>query len=291
MKQEDKKIKRLIRRSYLVSTISIVMVLFLLGTATYIMNGLLQATNTIRENVAVNIMLNNNSEQVYDSLKTVLKASDEVKKVRLISKAQAAEDFKEYVGEDFEAFLGSNPLPDSFEVMLNAENSTPATVDSLAKYWQSWPEVMEVVYPKSTIQTVEDNLKRFNIVLVMMAISLFTITLILLRNTIRMTINARIRLIDTMRLVGATRWFIMRPFLAKSIGNGLLAGVIASLMLAGMVIATGKGMPELAFVVDDTALLIVCGGMIVLGILLSLIFTAAAVNRAIRMRGGEVYIY
>ena len=291
MKQEDKKIKRLIRRSYLISTISIAMVLFLLGTATYIMNGLLQATNTIRENVAMNIMLNNNSEQVYDSLKTVLKASDEVKKVRLISKAQAAEDFKEYVGEDFEAFLGSNPLPDSFEIMLNADSSTPATIDSLAQCWQAWPEVMEVVYPKSTIQTVEENLKRFNVVLAMMAISLLVITLILLRNTIRMTINARRRLIDTMRLVGATRWFIMRPFLAKSIGNGLLAGVIASLMLAGMVIATGKGMPELAFVVDDSALLMVCGGMVVLGILLSLVFTAAAVNRAIRMRGGEVYIY
>ncbi|MBE6208652.1 MAG: FtsX-like permease family protein [Rikenellaceae bacterium] len=291
MKQEDKKIKRLIRRSYLISTISIAMVLFLLGTATYIMNGLLQATNTIRENVAMNIMLNNNSEQVYDSLKTVLKASDEVKKVRLISKAQAAEDFKEYVGEDFEAFLGSNPLPDSFEIMLNADCSTPAIVDSLAQCWQAWPEVMEVVYPKSTIQTVEENLKRFNVVLAMMAISLLVITLILLRNTIRMTINARRRLIDTMRLVGATRWFIMRPFLAKSIGNGLLAGVIASLMLAGMVIATGKGLPELAFVVDDSALLMVCGGMVVLGILLSLVFTAAAVNRAIRMRGGEVYIY
>ncbi|MBR2452257.1 MAG: permease-like cell division protein FtsX [Rikenellaceae bacterium] len=291
MKQEDKKIKRLIRRSYLISTISIAMVLFLLGTATYIMNGLLQATNTIRENVAMNIMLNNNSEQVYDSLKTVLKASDEIKKVRLISKAQAAEDFKEYVGEDFEAFLGSNPLPDSFEIMLNADCSTPAIVDSLAQCWQAWPEVMEVVYPKSTIQTVEENLKRFNVVLAMMAISLLVITLILLRNTIRMTINARRRLIDTMRLVGATRWFIMRPFLAKSIGNGLLAGVIASLMLAGMVIATGKGMPELAFVVDDSALLMVCGGMVVLGILLSLVFTAAAVNRAIRMRGGEVYIY
>ncbi len=291
MKQEDKKIKRLIRRSYLISTISIAMVLFLLGTATYIMNGLLQATNTIRENVAMNIMLNNNSEQVYDSLKTVLKASNEVKKVRLISKAQAAEDFKEYVGEDFEAFLGSNPLPDSFEIMLNADCSTPAIVDSLAQCWQAWPEVMEVVYPKSTIQTVEENLKRFNVVLAMMAISLLVITLILLRNTIRMTINARRRLIDTMRLVGATRWFIMRPFLAKSIGNGLLAGVIASLMLAGMVIATGKGMPELAFVVDDSALLMVCGGMVVLGILLSLVFTAAAVNRAIRMRGGEVYIY
>ena len=95
----------------------------------------------------------------------------------------------------------------------------------------------------------------------------------------------------SLRLVGATRWFIMRPFLAKSIGNGLLAGVIASLMLAGMVIATGKGLPELAFVVDDSALLMVCGGMVVLGILLSLVFTAAAVNRAIRMRGGEVYIY
>lgn len=291
MKQEDKKVKRLIRRSYMVSTISIAMVLFLLGAATYIMSGLLNATNTIRENVGVNIMLNNGSEQVYDSLATILKGQKEIKKVRFIGKAEAAEDFKEYVGEDFEAFLGSNPLPDSFEIMLNAESSTPQCIDSLAQCWDKWPEVMEVVYPKSTIQTVEENLQRFNVVLVMMAASLLVITLILLRNTIRMTINARIRLIDTMRLVGATRWFIMRPFLAKSIGGGLLAGIISSLMLTAMVVATGKGMPELSFMVDDKTLLMVCAGMTILGIILSMIFTAAAVNRAIKLRGGQVYIY
>jgi cell division transport system permease protein len=124
----------------------------------------------------------------------------------------------------------------------------------------------------------------------MMAAALMVIALILLRNTIRMSINTRIQLINTMSLVGATRWFIMRPFLGRGIVGGLLAGAIASLLLTGMVVALGKGMPEFAFIVDNIALLTVCGGMILLGILLSLAFTAGAVRRAIHMKGGELYI-
>lgn len=291
MKQEDKRLKRRIRRSYLISTISIAMVLFMLGSAAYLVTGLLKATNSIRENMAINIMLNNATPEVYDSLSVVLKANKSIKRVRFIDKAKAAEDFKEYVGEDFEAFLGSNPLPDSFEITLHAESSTPHTVDSLAAVWESWPDVMEVVYPKSTLQIVEENVSRFYIVVVMMAAALMVIALILLRNTIRMSINTRIQLINTMSLVGATRWFIMRPFLGRGIVGGLLAGAIASLLLTSMVVALGKGMPEFAFIVDNIALLTVCGGMTLLGILLSLAFTAGAVRRAIRMKGGELYIY
>ncbi len=291
MRQEDKRLKRRVRRSYMVSSISISMVLFLLGAAAYLMGGALKATDSIRENMAINLMLNNTTPEVQDSLAGVLRQTPEVKRVKFIGKAEAAADFKEYVGEDFEEFLGSNPLPDSFEITLNADFSTPAIVDSLAEMWGDWEHTMEVVYPKNTIQVIEDNIARFNIVLLMMAAALLVIALILLHNTIRMTINTRIQLINTMKLVGATRWFIMRPFLGRSALNGLIAGALASLLLVAMVMCMGKGMPELAFIINDTALAVVCCGMMVLGIIISMIFTATAVRRATRLQGGELYIY
>ncbi|MBP3425146.1 MAG: permease-like cell division protein FtsX [Rikenellaceae bacterium] len=291
MKLTDKQLRRRVRRSYAVSTISISMVLFLLGAAAYLMGSALRATDSIRENMAINLMLNSTTPEEQDSLGVLLRQTPEVKRVKFIDKAKAAEDFKEYVGEDFEEFLGSNPLPDSFEITLKAESSSSETADSLAEVWGAWEQTMEVVYPKSTMQLIEENLTRFNVVLVMMAAALLIIALILLRNTIRMTINTRIQLIETMKLVGATRWFIMRPFLGRSAVNGLYAGVLASLLLCAMVAAMSRGVPEMSFLVDDIALAAVCGGMIVMGVVISEIFTAAAVRRATRLQGGELYIY
>ena len=290
MKLTEKQLKRKIRRSYAVSTISISMVLFLLGAAAYLMGSVMRATDSIRENMAINLMLNSTTPEVQDSLAGLLRETVEVKRVKFIDKAKAAEDFKQYVGEDFEEFLGSNPLPDSFEITLKAESSTTTVVDSLAKVWGEWEHTMEVVYPKSTIELIEDNLNRFNVVLVMMATALLIIALILLRNTIRMTINTRKQLIETMKLVGATRWFIMRPFLGKSAVNGLYAGVLASVLLVAMVIAMGRGIPEMSFLVDDTALAVVCLGTMGAGVIISVIFTAAAVRRVTRLQGGELYI-
>ena len=290
MKLTDKQLKRRIRRSYAVSTVSISMVLFLLGAAAYLMGSVMRATDSIRENMAINLMLNSTTSEEQDSLAGLLRETVEVKRVKFIDKTKAAEDFKQYVGEDFEEFLGSNPLPDSFEITLKAESSATAVVDSLAKVWSAWEHTMEVVYPKSTIELIEDNLNRFNVVLVMMATALLIIALILLRNTIRMTINTRKQLIETMKLVGATRWFIMRPFLGKSAINGLYAGVLASVLLVAMVIAMGRGIPEMSFLVDDTALAIVCTGTMCAGVVISVLFTAAAVRRVTRLQGGELYI-
>ena len=291
MKLTDKQLKRRVRRSYAVSTVSISMVLFLLGAAAYLMGSAMRATDSIRENLAINLMLNATTTEVQDSLAGVLRQTAEVKRVKFINKAKAAEDFKEYIGEDFEEFLGSNPLPDSFEITLKAESTSQEVVDSLAKVWGAWSETLEVVYPKSTMQMVEENLARFNVVLVMMALALLVIALILLRNTIRMTINTRVQLIETMKLVGATRWFIMRPFLGRSTINGLYAGLLASALLSGMVAAMERGIPEMSFIVDDITLAVVCAGVTVAGIIISLIFTAAAVSRATRLQGGELYIY
>ncbi len=290
MKQEDKKLKRRIRRSYFESTISIAMVLFLLGIAAYGFCKIYQDTNKWRESLEINIMLNNAPQEAYDSLSTILRNTTEIKEAQFIDKNSAAEEYKKDFGEDFEAFLGSNPLPNSFRIKLKAESSQPSKADSLAKIWTEWDEVMEIVYPQSTLQTVNNNISLISILLLMISSSLLVIIIILLRNTIRMTINTRLQLIDTMRLVGATRWFIMRPFLGRSIINGLLAGLLASLMLVGMTAAIKYLKAELVFLLDDTVLMLVCAGITIFGIILALIFTATAVNRAIRLRGGELYL-
>lgn len=292
MKQhEERKLQRRVRKSYLISTISIAMVLFLLGATAYLILNALNASNRLKENIALNVMLNSTTQTAKDSLLNTLKATQGVREVTFVNKEQAAKEFQAYIGENFEEFLASNPLPDSFRVTLDAKHSNPQTVDSLAAAWQQKSGVMEVVYPKNVLQQISDNIGKFNIVLLMLGAAMLVIALVLLNNTIRMTIISRNVLINTMRLVGATRGFIMRPFIASAVSHGIYAGLLSSLLLVAMVAGIKEGVPEITLYGGNFTVLWVCAGMIGAGILISLIFTVIAVNKSIRLQGGKVYLY
>ena len=121
--------------------------------------------------------------------------------------------------------------------------------------------------------------------------ALLIISLILLNNTIRVTIFSKRYLIHTMKLVGATRWFITKPFLGGSILQGIYAGLISWAMLAVMIAGLHEGLPEVKFVSDQLQLLFIFGAMMVGGILISLVFTAFAVRKFLRMRTDKLYLY
>ena len=122
--------------------------------------------------------------------------------------------------------------------------------------------------------------------------TLLIIALILLNNTIRVTIFSKRYIINTMKLVGATKWFIMRPFLSRSILQGIYAGLIAWAML--MVIALPgctKGCPRSNSVSDDNYLALIFAGTMAGGVLISLLFTAFAVRKFLRMSSSKIHIY
>jgi cell division transport system permease protein len=133
------------------------------------------------------------------------------------------------------------------------------------------------------VEGIGGNLSKINLVMVLFGSALLVVSLILLNNTIRMTIIARRRIINTMKLVGAGGGFIMRPFLASAVVHGLLAGLVASAMFALLVVGLREGVPDLAMIRSETLLGAIVGGMIVLGIALSLLFTLMAVWKAVRL--------
>ena len=121
--------------------------------------------------------------------------------------------------------------------------------------------------------------------------TLLIIALILLNNTIRVTIFSKRYIINTMKLVGATKWFIMRPFLSRSILQGIYAGLIAWAMLIVMMMGLHEGLPEIKFVSDDNYLALIFAGTMAGGVLISLLFTAFAVRKFLRMRSSKIHIY
>ncbi len=292
MARSDKRLKRKVRNSYIISTISIAMVLFLLGSVGYLILNALRTTDMMRENVTVYVMLKNDiGEAQRDTVGVMLRANPAVKDVKYVSKTEAAADFKEYIGSDFEEFLSFNPLPDSYEVRLNADSSGRDDVQALEAEVSAWEGVGEVVYQKNVVEQIGSNITMFNIILLLFGGTLLIISLILLNNTLRLTIYSKRYLINTMKMVGASKWFIMKPFVGRSLLGGFYAWLIGGAMFLGMVAGLGEGLPEVTFLADNRPVLIILGLMLILGLLISVLFTIFAVNKFVNMHTSKIYLY
>lgn len=290
--ENTKSLRRKVRNSYIISTISIALVLFLLGSVGYLIFNAVRATDLMKENVAIHLMIKQGtSDERIAEIGRELGAHEAVKEVTFVPKAVAAENFKEQIGSDFVEFLAFNPLPDAYEVKLHAQYSDKDYVRKFEKEAASWNGIEEVVYQRAVVEQIGSNINKFNLVLLLFGGALLVIALILLNNTIRLTIYSKRYLINTMKLVGASKWFIMKPFLLRSILHGVYAWLIAAAMFLALVAELGEGLPEVTFLAESRPVYYVLCGMLLLGILISALFTLFAVNKFVRMNTTKINLY
>jgi len=289
--ENTKSLRRKVRNSYIISTISIALVLFLLGSVGYLIFNAVRATDLMKENVAIHLMIKQGtSDERIAEIGRELGAHEAVKEVTFVPKAVAAENFKEQIGSDFVEFLAFNPLPDAYEVKLHAQYSDKDYVRKFEKEAASWNGIEEVVYQRAVVEQIGSNINKFNLVLLLFGGALLVIALILLNNTIRLTIYSKRYLINTMKLVGASKWF-MKPFLLRSILHGVYAWLIAAAMFLALVAGLGEGLPEVTFLAESRPVYYVLCGMLLLGILISALFTLFAVNKFVRMNTTKINLY
>ena len=290
--ENTKSLRRKVRNSYIISTISIALVLFLLGSVGYLIFNAVRATDLMKENVAIHLMIKQGtSDERIAEIGRELGAHEAVKEVTFVPKAVAAENFKEQIGSDFVEFLAFNPLPDAYEVKLHAQYSDKDYVRKFEKEAASWNGIEEVVYQRAVVEQIGSNINKFSLVLLRYGGALLVIALILLNNTIRLTIYSKRYLINTMKLVGASKWFIMKPFLLRSILHGVYAWLIAAAMFLALVAGLGEGLPEVTFLAESRPVYYVLCGMLLLGILISALFTLFAVNKFVRMNTTKINLY
>ena len=290
--ENTKSLRRKVRNTYIISTISIALVLFLLGSVGYLIFNAVRATDLMKENVAIHLMIKQGtSDERIAEIGRELGAHEAVKEVTFVPKAVAAENFKEQIGSDFVEFLAFNPLPDAYEVKLHAQYSDKDYVRKFEKEAASWNGIEEVVYQRAVVEQIGSNINKFNLVLLLFGGALLVIALILLNNTIRLTIYSKRYLINTMKLVGASKWFIMKPFLLRSILHGVYAWLIAAAMFLALVAGLGEGLPEVTFLAESRPVYYVLCGMLLLGILISALFTLFAVNKFVRMNTTKINLY
>lgn len=288
----NKSLRRKVRGSYAISTVSIALVLFLVASVGYIIWNLSKATDTIKERMTLYVMMEPTAaDAVVEEVGYKLRQTEGVREVKFISKSDAAADFKSFAGSSYEQLLDYNPLPASFEVRLAASESPKGLVAHIESLATEWVGVDEVIYQQGLVESMDTNLGRFKLLLVLFGGVLLLISLILLKNTIRMSVFSRRELIATMKLVGATKGFIKRPFIRDSFWMGLAAAMLASLMFWAMLVALSEGVPYLVLISGGRVMAILFGGIALGGVLVSMLFTSITLNKFIRMNSAKIHIY
>ena len=292
--KDDKRLKRKVRNSYIVSNISIALVLFLLGSVGYLMTAAMQVARTLQESVTVTVELRNGADEGQkESLRKRFEANELVSHVEYSSKDDKLNDtdFRQMFEQEFEAILEENPLLDSFELTLSADSADPDKLETFIAQIAELDGVDRVSYPAQTVERLHATIAKIRLVLLLFGGALLVISLILLNNTIRLAIFSKRYLINTMKLVGATKWFIMRPFLGSSTTQGILSGIIASALFLTAVYGLNEAVPELMSLAETMKIGIIVGGMVLGGILISLCFTFFAVNKFVNMKSNKIYLY
>lgn len=210
-----------------------------------------------------------------------------VDSVQYVSQEEAAAIFKEAFGEGADLYDDAEFLPASYRVRLGGGYAQPDSLAALALAVDGWTAVDEVAYDRASVEAVERNVRVFSSVGLAVALLVVIAALLLVGNTVRLSIYARRMLIRTMKLVGATNGFIRRPFLVEGVVQGALAGILAGVVLWGLYdlflrfIRSADGGASAVGWPGGSPLLSV-GAMIVLGVLLGLVASGVAVRQYIR---------
>lgn len=288
---ENKKISAVsFFNSRFTSVISIALVLYLLGLI-FLMSLLGNKLSVyVKENLSFSIMLKENQNEA--EIKRIQKNLDDlpfIKSTEYISKEQAARELEDELGENPETFLGFNPLQASIEVRLYSEYANPDSLKTIERKIKSYTSVSDLLYRKDMMEVVNDNIQRIGVILVTLALMLMIISFVLISNTIRLLIYSKRFLIHTMQLVGATPGFIRRPFINYNIISGILAAILAILMLMASLYYMQSELNGFVQILDPVLLMLVFLAVVALGIALSMTATYFAVNKYLRMDADKMY--
>lgn len=287
---KDSIAKYKIFNSKLTTIVSISMVLFLIGIVVLGLKIGDTLSAYVRENYTISIEIKDDAaDKEISTLDEILRGQSYSKKVVFISKEQAIKDLSQEMGEDPVAFLGYNPLSSSFVVNLKSEYTDNDKIESVVKSIKEYRIVENVDYQKQFISEVNHNIQKVSLLFLIVAAVLFFISFVLINNTLRLLIYSDRFLINTMKLVGATRSFIRRPYLKK----GVVIGLIAALLAIGYFALFGYLMrDQLRLFVDYSdysTYYVVAGAIIVSGIVISWLSTYFAVNKFLSREEKELY--
>jgi len=282
--------KRRLISSYFSVVLSISLVLFLLGLLGLFLINSSQLSRYFKEQIPVSIYLKDSAKEVeIDQLRQSLEMADYTKSATYISKEEAAEQHIETIGEDYLEFLGYNPLQNSIDVELLAEFVSSAQLKDIANEISAKDFVAEVEYDELLVELFDKNIKVITMYILVFSALFLVIAVLLINSSIRLSVYAKRFTIKTMQMVGATKRFIRRPFLWKSIRLGLLGAIIAMIGVAFALYLLDNAWPQLELMSDKVLLGGLFAFIVLMAVFITWVSTFFATQRFLNLRTDELY--
>ena len=260
-------------------------VLFFLSIAlfTYLKSSSIE--NYFKENVTVNIYLNNSSrDNDIKQINKFLNLNENVKSIEFISKEDAAELFTNEIGEEFVGFLGYNPLLDLISVKLFGDKIDIYNIEEFIESLDNFEFIEEVEYDKPLVESLVNNFERIGVLIIIISVLFFITSFILINNSIKISIYSKRDTIKTMQLVGATKSFIRRPFIASYVRIGFYSSIVSLILLFTSLFQASFELDEIDFFSNTKDIIILVSFIILFGIFTSYISSYFMTQKYLKLK-------
>jgi cell division transport system permease protein len=273
------------------TVIGITLVLVLVGTLLIVALLGSSVTGHYRGQVVVQVMMADDVEESeIQHLKKQIEGEPFAAQVSYLSKEEAAGMMEEELGEEFVDFLGYNPLPASLDIHVKPEFSNEENIASVVAELEKNPAVNEVVFQHDLLRQMNANLSKWSLGISLVGVVLLIIAIVLIVNTIQLAIFSQRFIIKSMQLVGATHWFIQKPFMKRGLWFGFLASLLALMIIFILLYVFRGELQDVILILQEKQRLpVLMGGVMVIGLFLSGVATLYAVNRFIRTESSKLY--
>ncbi|WCO01405.1 cell division protein FtsX [Psychroserpens ponticola] len=286
----DRYQKRKLITSYFSVVVSIALVLFLLGCLGLLVLNAKKVADHFREQVVVTIYLNDSAKQVeVDQLENTLAMAEYSKSTEYVSKEQAAELMKAETGEDFMDFVGYNPLQNSIDVYLKADYVTNETLDGITEELANKKFIEDITYDNDLVELMNNNVKKITFWVLLLSAIFTLIAVLLINSSIRLAVYSKRFIIKTMQMVGATKTFIRRPFVFKSVQLGVIGAIVALIGMGIVLYYLDLMFPELELIQNPILVGSLFVGIFLLGVLITWISTFIATQRFLNLKTDQLY--
>ena len=276
--------------NYLLVVISISSVLFFLSSFTFFVLNSNKIIDDFKEKIPVVVFLNDEASDVEISqFEKKLSIDSNIKNFVYTSKDDAAVKFSSDIGENFVDFLGYNPLLNSFDIYFYSERVESLFINEIVKSFESEDFINEVSYDAPLIFLINDNFKKAQNWVLYIAIFFILISIILINNTIRLSIYSQRMTIKTMQLVGATKFFIKKPFILTQLKLGLISAIISSLLFVSVVYYLNSNYFEIDLLLIKNSFLISIAIAFILSFLISIISTNFITSKFLNSKIDKLY--
>lgn len=282
--------KRRLISSYFSVVLSMFLVLFLLGILGFFIINSKKLSDDFKEEIVMTVFFKSEAtDSTMVAFGQELKAAKFVKSSDYVSKEQAAKMHTDIIGEDFMTFLGANPLQNSYDIHLKAAYIDTENIRKIESRFLANEMIADIIYDKQLVSLVNDNIKKVSMWILIISGILALIAVLLINSSMRLSIYSNRFIIKTMQMVGATKSFIRKPFIWRSIRLGVIGAVLAIIALIGTLIYIDNTFPSLTILEDQLMVGLVLLGVLVIGVLITWISTFFATQKYLNLRTDDLY--